>query len=74
MDENSMVYTSENKHRFQFKYSNSEDVIFNFVNVSKRKAGNQVNALQLLFPNGRPIEKKKKQDLMELLPYIPPIY
>ncbi|CAG9773480.1 unnamed protein product [Ceutorhynchus assimilis] len=67
-------YTSENKHRFQFKYSNSEDVLFNSVNVSKRKAGNQVNAVQLLFPNGRPIEKKKKQDLMDLLPYIPPIY
>ncbi|CAH1114717.1 unnamed protein product [Psylliodes chrysocephalus] len=66
-------YTSENKHRFQFKYSNSEDVLFNFVNVSKRKTDNQVNALQLLFQNGRPIEKKKKQDLMELPPYIPPI-
>lgn len=27
----------------------------------------------VLYPNGRPIEKKNYEDLLQLLPYVPPI-
>jgi hypothetical protein len=43
---------------------------------SHKKNSNQtiVEDLPLLNSNGRPINDKKKKDLKELLPYIPPIH
>lgn len=69
-----LKYTSEIRQQFEFKYSNSKEVLFYRINVAKRKVHDPVDSLDLLYPNGRAIEKKKKQDLVELLPYIPPIY
>lgn len=67
-------YTSDTNHRFQYKYSNSQDVLFDTVNVARRNVNSHTASLNLLYPNGRPIETKKKKDLIELLPYVPPIH
>lgn len=66
-----LKFTSDTEHRFQFKYSNSKDVIFNTVNVAKCNARDPAEYLDLLYPYGRPVEKKKKEDLTQLLLYIP---
>lgn len=55
-----------------YKYSNNVEVHFSKVNLKKRKTSD-VGPLDLLYPRGRKIDEKKKQDLLSLLDYIPPI-
>ena len=55
-----------------FKYSNSEIVPFNEVDVKKRNTVFPANLGDLLYPNGRKIDVKKKADIMELVQFIPP--
>nr|CAI5841797.1 unnamed protein product [Callosobruchus analis] len=67
-------FSSSTKHRFGFKLFNSKEILFDTADVRKRKTVSTVETLDLLYPNGRPIEEKKCKDLQFLLPYIPPIH
>lgn len=57
----------------RYKYSNNPDVHFSKVNLQKRTSV-ITPILNLLYPNGRSITKQKKQDLLHLLDYVPPLY
>nr|CAI5830760.1 unnamed protein product [Callosobruchus analis] len=54
---------SSTKHLFGFKLSNSKEILFDTADVRKRKTVSTVETLDLLYPNGRPIEEKKCKDL-----------
>lgn len=58
----------------RYKYSNNEDPPFYEVNLAKRNTSTRPEiSLSILYPRGRPVTKAKKQDLIDLLPFIPPI-
>ena len=58
-----------------YKYRNNELFEFDSVSLEKRsKKKNEPEHLDVLYPNGRPIDNAKVKDLMSLLPYIPPIF
>lgn len=62
----------------KFKTTHQDDTSFLEIDVTKKSRGRQGKfgniPLDLLYPNGRKIEKKKLGNLHELLGYIPPIY
>lgn len=68
----------EKSHLFTiyYKYSNNPYVLYDSVNIAKRNSVNLDFAIRLdvLYPNGRKIDSKKKKDLLDLINYIPPIY
>ncbi|CAG4955519.1 unnamed protein product [Colias eurytheme] len=68
-----LKYHQMHKHKIFFKYSNNEDVIFEYVDLSKRNT-TDITELELLYPDGKAISKEKKKDLLDLLDYIPPIH
>lgn len=65
-------YKSSNPLVIYYKYSNHEETKFSQVNVKKRKS-QPVNALDLLYPQEKKIDEKKKNDLLSLPDFIPPI-
>lgn len=67
-------FRKESPYTIQYKYSNSEDSYFDTIDISKRKQTSQDNQLPLLYPTGNIINDKKKQNLLELMALIPPIY
>lgn len=70
-----LKFTKDEPFLIHFKYSNNDLVAFSTVNIAKRNAAtSSVNKLQLLYPNGHKIDIKKKQDLLTLSDFIPPIY
>lgn len=64
----------EQPYIMKYKYSNNEDVCFYEVNVAKRAQVPLNEPLDLLFPEGRSIDKPKLADLKDLMPFIPPIH
>ncbi|CAH0730418.1 unnamed protein product, partial [Brenthis ino] len=73
-------FTHDNPYKIYYKYTNSNDETFspfNCFDIEKKRTRfssslTDIN-LDVLYPNGRPIEKKKYEDLLQLLPYVPPI-
>ncbi|CAH1107166.1 unnamed protein product [Psylliodes chrysocephalus] len=60
--------------KIQFKYSNNNDVLFETVDISKRKSVLQAPKLALLYPDGNVINDAKKKDLLQLKEFIPSVY
>ena len=59
----------------EFKYSLSRNLNFSHANFTKKNSRLYRNdTLPQLYRRGRPISKEKKNDLMKLFKYIPPIY
>lgn len=70
-----LLYKKSDPFCIFYKYSNNEDVLFDSVSIAKRKcADNSKDDLSVLYPNGHKIDPKKKKDLLELAPFIPPIH
>lgn len=71
-----LFYKKSDPFVIYYKYSNNSDVLFDSVSISKRNSVHASENIQLniLYPNGHKIDIKKKKDLLELLPFIPPIY
>lgn len=63
---------------FKFKESLNEDLAFYEVNLSKSSRGRPIQSLNIpqepLYPQRRIVTDSKKQHMMDLLPYIPPIF
>lgn len=64
--------------QFQFKETLNADTPFYKVDLCKKKRGRQAHLYNIrqdfLYPSRRPVTKAKKNDMIDLLPYIPPIY
>lgn len=60
---------------FHFKYSNNTEYPFNSVYIGKRNSHieDYTKKFNLLYPNGHTITELKKEDLLELIPFIHPI-
>lgn len=55
-------FTKEAIHKFQYKYSNNEDVLFQTVDLHKRGSlSTELVPLPLLYPNGNVINEAKKK-------------
>lgn len=64
---------------FQFKETLDPDAEFYKVNLSKKRTGKPLqNLLNInqdkLYPSRRIVTEAKKKDMMDLLPFIPPVY
>lgn len=64
--------------QFQFKETLRPEAAFYSVDLRKQKAGRPVNLNNIhqdpLYRSRRPVKIAKKKDMLDLLPYIPPIY
>lgn len=62
----------------KYKTTHQEDVAFLQIDITKRSRGRPGKfgniCLDILFPNGRQLQKEKVENLQELLRYIPPVY
>jgi len=72
-------FTEEYPNIMFYKYSNSEEALFEAVDLSKKKVRGRPRSvskirLDQLYPSGRAIAKAKILDLKSLLPYIPPVH
>ena len=71
-------YKNTNPFCIFYKYSNNEATLFDSVDISKRRKLVTTNFedvhLNILYPSGNKIDIKKKKDLLELSPFIPPIH
>nr|CAI5828727.1 unnamed protein product [Callosobruchus analis] len=67
-------YQLENPYTILFKETlNSDFAEFEIIDLKKRGKVEIIQDLPLLYPNGREIEILKYKNLIDLLPYIPPI-
>jgi len=67
----------EHPNMMFFKYSVNEDACFSVVDFSKRARGRPRRSgdnLPVLYPDGRPIQRKKLLDLKSLLSFVPPVH
>lgn len=71
-----LLYKKADPFCIFYKYSNNDDVLFDSVNIAKRQSvhASEDIKLNILYPNGHKIDTKKKKDLLELIPFIPPIH
>ncbi|CAG4956559.1 unnamed protein product [Parnassius apollo] len=64
--------------QFQFKETLNADMPFYKVDLSKKQQGRPAYLCNIqqgpLYPSRRPVTIAKKKDMLDLLPYIPPIY
>lgn len=67
-------YTKNDTYNIFYKDSNQEDVLFAKINIKKRNVSLYNGELEVLNPHGRKIDQLKYSNLMDLLPYVPPIY
>ena len=58
----------------KFKYTLDPEAEFSNADFAKKNTADYREELTPLYPDHRPISKEKKQDLLRLLVYIPPIY
>lgn len=66
-------FENENPFTIKYKYCNDETVEFNILNIKKRTS-QRITTMDTLYPQGNEISMDKKRDLIQLLPFIPPIY